>query len=469
MTRLHVEIEDFTDAALVMRTRIADPARIALGSVGTALDHCGAMAGDDEGGRAWAAAYDPAADSVLQATAQLIVAADRTADMFSRSALNYAAAEDASTTGGSPASSATELDRLPPTDHPAPRPSPPPTAAGGGGGEPTGWGVIRHLVGYVWPNGHQDRLRDAAAAYRECALAVEALQATPALASMRFAVDRLPEADDIVAVCQGMHDRLQRLAEAHRTLAGACEALATHLDQCHSEVAAELRELLMESVAIQAAGAFFSAFTLGAAEGPAQTAQAARLSAVAARVAQLIRRFTAAAKALDATIATATETAASIVRSLEALGQARLVTATVGKVPRTIRVTHMATEGREAAAAGRLARAGSAAVKMPSRLAGRKMGDPGVWGNPARLSNHFKRHGAAVGAGSEQEYVRKASDMLQRAMRGELPRKIARNGDIRVYDPKTGSFASYRPDGATRTFFVPTSSTYFERQPGVLR
>lgn len=37
---------------------------------------------------------------------------------------------------------------------------------------------------------------------------------------------------------------------------------------------------------------------------------------------------------------------------------------------------------------------------------------------------------------------------------------------IRVYDPQTNTFGSYNSNGTTKTYYKPTSSTYWQRQPG---
>jgi hypothetical protein len=37
---------------------------------------------------------------------------------------------------------------------------------------------------------------------------------------------------------------------------------------------------------------------------------------------------------------------------------------------------------------------------------------------------------------------------------------------LRVWDPKTRSFAAYTREGLTKTYFKPGSPDYFERQPG---
>jgi RHS repeat-associated protein len=89
------------------------------------------------------------------------------------------------------------------------------------------------------------------------------------------------------------------------------------------------------------------------------------------------------------------------------------------------------------------------------------------WGNAKTLEDHFANHGADFGANSPAEYARGASEFFQRGIQDGLPTKISSDGTIRVYDPATNTFGSYRPDGATKTFYKPTSSSYWERQPGV--
>lgn len=465
MTTLEVEVRDFVGAADLMYDDIAQPVRSALGRLSVTLAGCGAMAGDDEGGRGWAGAYDDAASAVVAATHVFATAALQTAHLFGRSACNYAAAERAATAGASapgPPPWSLGSTSLPPIDAP-------PSAAGGGGDEPTAWGLIKHLVGYVWPNGHQDKLRRAAAEYRFCAETLESVAGKPMLASIPFHVHRLPEADDIITVCRGLSNRATELARAHRQLAESCDDLAHHLDRCHSEVESELVELAAESAAIQTIGAVLSVFTFGAAEVPTQAVQTARLAAVAGRVTELIRRFVTAVRILDAAVTRVAELARQIKLSLDGLAAARLVYAGVTQVPQTARVARMAEKGGEAAAAGRLAQSTQRVALLPARLVGRKPGDPGVWADARTLARHVRDHRDEVNATSADDYVRKASDFLERAYREKLPRKIDEHGNIRVYDPETRLFGSYRPDGSTKTFFRPSRVTYFDDQPGALR
>jgi hypothetical protein len=92
---------------------------------------------------------------------------------------------------------------------------------------------------------------------------------------------------------------------------------------------------------------------------------------------------------------------------------------------------------------------------------------PCNWGNPNTLARHFFDHGADFGSASPDEYANQASDFFQQAQQDGLPTKIDSDGVIRVYDPASNTFGSYNPDGTTKTFFTPSSPTYWSRQPGV--
>ena len=89
-----------------------------------------------------------------------------------------------------------------------------------------------------------------------------------------------------------------------------------------------------------------------------------------------------------------------------------------------------------------------------------------TWGRPETLQDHFNRHGVDFGAKTPAQYAKMASDFLMRAANELLPLKVDANGVIRAYDPATNTFGAYNADGTTRTFFMPSSSTYWDRQPG---
>ena len=92
-----------------------------------------------------------------------------------------------------------------------------------------------------------------------------------------------------------------------------------------------------------------------------------------------------------------------------------------------------------------------------------------TWGRADTLADHFARHGADFGAQTADEYANMASQFLQDSQRAGLPTKIDSQGVIRVFDPQTGTFGAFNPNGTTRTFFKPPNpAAYFNRQPGTL-
>jgi pyocin large subunit-like protein len=89
-----------------------------------------------------------------------------------------------------------------------------------------------------------------------------------------------------------------------------------------------------------------------------------------------------------------------------------------------------------------------------------------TWGNPVSLPDHFARHGRDFGARNADEYALLAYQFLHRAAVEHYRAKIDDHGVLRIYDPRTGSFGAYNPDGTTKTFFKPGRADYFDRQPG---
>jgi pyocin large subunit-like protein len=89
-----------------------------------------------------------------------------------------------------------------------------------------------------------------------------------------------------------------------------------------------------------------------------------------------------------------------------------------------------------------------------------------IWGNMATLRDHFQRHGGDFRAKDPDDYARMAWEFLQRARKEGLPAKVDSEKVLRVYDPKTRSFAAYNSDETAKTFFKARNREYFERQPG---
>ena len=76
----------------------------------------------------------------------------------------------------------------------------------------------------------------------------------------------------------------------------------------------------------------------------------------------------------------------------------------------------------------------------------------------------FERNGAAFGARTEAQFIRKAHDFVDHPPAGTLTLTRA-NGDILFYDPKGNVFAVASKEGAPRTMFKPDDGmAYWQQQ-----
>jgi hypothetical protein len=348
---LVVETEEFARAASAAHQDCAEPISRALGMLMSSLEGCGSMAGSDPGGRDWASSYDRAARAAATAQVDSVNGGYRLALLFAQSARNYEHADIAS--------SASPADRHAVNAMAASLPGPAslsytpslPTASGGSGGGPTGWGLVQQAVGYAWPNGHQDRLRHAADAWSASARVIDDAALNANMASVGFGLARLPEHDDMVTVCCAMCAHLQELAAVQRSLANACEELAHHIDQVHSDIENELGGLVWQSAVVEGAGLALSFVTLGTAEVPTQGVEASRVASIARRIKELIEAFIAATRALAASVAGLADRAVHVTAKLKAILDLKVAAATVMLSRRYPLVGHVA----ERFAAARLA------------------------------------------------------------------------------------------------------------------
>src|SRR5206468_1805589 len=97
-----------------------------------------------------------------------------------------------------------------------------PSANGGSGDPPTGWGLIQHLVGYVWPNGDTGKLRAAARAWQAAAgtINITAYRIPEALHAIRS--QQSPEVEHAATVCEAMMGHIEDVASSCRGLSTAC-------------------------------------------------------------------------------------------------------------------------------------------------------------------------------------------------------------------------------------------------------
>ena len=471
--RIDVHPDAFYEAAQSLAGDVLGVADGGLDRLCSTLDSCAAMAGSDPGGVAWAAQYDDAAGSAVRAGTDLSNAMYQLVQLLEQTGVNHERADAASTVGGLRAATrdGAYLHGAYEFTHPLP-----PSASGGSSSPPTGWSLIESAVGYVWPNGHQDRLNAAGHAWAAASQTLSSAADAMFPVWAEIAVQHSPEVDDACAVCNGVAEHLRQLSHAYGALARACYTLAHHIDSVHSEVEHELISLGAWTFGIESLGALASTFSFGTAEAPTQAVEASRIAAVAARVGELIRDFVAEVKAIAETIPSLSETCANVSLAVEKLRNLRIVVVDVEGVPgfRTVVITSRAARGGgqaitstemagEIRATGKLVTADELGSINPE-LVDRVDTDPGLWADRTTLEKHFSDHRDDFDATSQADYSTKATNFLMRAIREKFEMIVTRSGTIRTYDPATNTFGSYTMSGETRTFFKPTSSTYWERQ-----
>lgn len=273
--------DDYRASGDIFGTIAADAQTTHEGLLGNLVANSG-MAGSDSVGQEWAAAYDQAASAAISASASLATAGAHTRNLIAAGAHNHAVAEATANHG----------DVAPPEP---PQLLPPvclvdvvPSAAGDGLPEPFGWSIVKDLVGWAWPNGHQDKLRSAETAWHTAAadfriLALEVSQSVSLLENQQS--DEIPGA---VATCTERQADFNELGEISQLIGDACGEYAQHLDDAHHEILVELAEFGAEALAGEIIFAGLAPFTLGLSEVAGNTALGIRAAFKASRIATII-------------------------------------------------------------------------------------------------------------------------------------------------------------------------------------
>ncbi|AYF75498.1 hypothetical protein D7D52_18405 [Nocardia yunnanensis] len=240
------------------------------------------MAGSDSIGQEWADAYDKAVSSALQASAQLTAAAAQVRDLIVVGAFNHQAGESA----------ANHNDVQPPAP-PSSMPAPclvdqAPSAAGDGIPEPFGWSIIKDAVGAVWPNGHQDELRAAEAAWSTAASNFHTMAGTVPQAIDLLGNQQSEEIPAAIAAAESRQSDLNDLGDISSLIGTACGDYAHHLDEAHHQILEELKELGIETAAVEVGFAVLAPITAGLSEYIGNAAWVARIGVKARRIASII-------------------------------------------------------------------------------------------------------------------------------------------------------------------------------------
>ncbi|GAB6986309.1 RNase A-like domain-containing protein [Nocardioides pyridinolyticus] len=242
------------------------------------------MAGDDATATDFAASYDDAATTAVEALAELVAGFASLARLTDRSLRNHAAAERASVLPGWPeqvVDPPAGADLCTVVHLPGP-----PSALGRDSSSLPGWAntVLDLLEGVFWPDADTDRLRAAAATWRSAGGAVGLLTDACATALAELSLEVSPEIPLAIATTEDLRARIESLAEQLSALGAACEEYAAHVDAKRAEMLDLLEQLAWElGIGAVASGAL-TFLTAGAAAPAAGAAGAARLAATSQRL-----------------------------------------------------------------------------------------------------------------------------------------------------------------------------------------
>ncbi|MBU9766949.1 hypothetical protein FR943_24315 [Mycobacterium sp. TNTM28] len=307
------------DAAASAVTRLAG---VLKGSAG--------MAGTDNGAHEWAAKYDPlcggrdGCNGVMEAISASVLAAGQVTDLLHATAVNHSNGDVQSAANG-PGAPAFPPDSAPTFLVPAI-----PAAEGGHDDVPEWWHTISAYVqGELWPNGHQDKLRAAATAWRNAGNELRSAASmvnggTSSLGVIALLTDqKSPEIPAAIANCTKTRDAISLGADGCDAAAKTCDAYAAAIDDAHSRILHEMLVLGATVVVTEVIAAVLIPVTLGASEAVSKVVDVSRLTATGARIATIIREFRAAAEASTLPTVSAAANAARTVGDLAPILSAR--------------------------------------------------------------------------------------------------------------------------------------------------
>jgi len=272
-----------------------------VNNLGRVLSGLGGMAGSDKPGRKFSDEFDKECGGrageygAMEYATDTINGSAAVIDLISATAANHAQGDAQSAFNPQDSDLA-----FGPCAKPTFRcPNIPKAFGGDDSNPPRGWSlVVNWLQGEVWPNGHPDKLRQAAAALRGCAYAFTSRESLVDKAVGEFRSHTSPDlataADRIAEVKTSLSD----VGGTMTDLANYCDSYAQKIDDAHTQIKDALIELLEWTVAIEAVAGIAAFFTLGAAEIPGQAVETARVVATANRIVEIIRALATAVESL---------------------------------------------------------------------------------------------------------------------------------------------------------------------------
>ncbi|WP_333767491.1 hypothetical protein [Streptomyces sp. IBSBF 2435] len=253
-------------------------------TLGSALRDASGMAGDDKYGKQFAKGYDPAAKALFRTISAAVRAIGQSAEGLVRTANNYSKADHHSNPRAG--KGAPQLFGWPDVVDDVTYPDPP-TAIGGGSNH---WPPP---IGKYWVNGHQDRLRNAAAAFRTAATDINGLGV-----SLHLQVQAITDVNTSGAISAmaafwgqiwkdgdpGGSAPLSTAYLACTQLASVCEKFARAIDEAHSEFEHKMSEAGITMGITTALGVIGTVFTFGGSDAGAAALDAGEAAALFASV-----------------------------------------------------------------------------------------------------------------------------------------------------------------------------------------
>ncbi|MCA1223642.1 WXG100-like domain-containing protein [Streptomyces sp. 8L] len=249
-------------------------------SLNTALQSAAGMAGNDDYGQHFARKYDPAAKALFHTLSAAVRAIGQASNALVTTANNYLKADHHS--NAKKGKGAPKLYASPPvfTDVMYPDPD---SAVG------PGHSSVPSVIAKYWPNGHQDKLRDAASAYRTASTAFQGIGRTLHTQVQSLTDNNSDESVSAMAAFwatiwqDGGNAHKAPLSAAHDAcskLATACDKFAHAIDEAHSSTEHKLAEAGVVVGLTTAVGVVLTIFTAGGSDAGAAALDGAEAGAI---------------------------------------------------------------------------------------------------------------------------------------------------------------------------------------------
>ncbi|MCF3961495.1 WXG100-like domain-containing protein [Streptomyces fuscigenes] len=314
----------------------------AASALNAALRSAAGMAGNDDYGHRFAGKYDAAAKALFHTLSAGVRAIGQASNGLVTTANNYLKADHHS--NPSKGKGAPKLYPWPPviTDVMYPDPA---SAVG------PGHSSVPSVIAKYWPNGHQDKLRDAASAYRTAATAIEGIGR-----SLHGQVQSLTDnnSDDSVTAMAAFWGKVWQdggntgkapLSAAHDAcgkLASACDKFAHAIDEAHSSTEEKLAGAGIAIGLTTALGVVLTVVTAGASDAGAAALDGAEAGAILGGV-----EATAEAAIADIDTAVIADAATELDAAAEAVPEIEAVDAETTEVDEALDEELSETEARD--------------------------------------------------------------------------------------------------------------------------